>query len=60
MKNLTVLELGTLLAQEFARDDWGLVDPGDFYNPPRRDDSGEGAGLYEVLERVIKRLRVNA
>lgn len=57
-KHLTVEELGKILYEEFQQDDWGVIDPYYFKNPPKNaeeDPSGIG-GLHEVLERVVKRL----
>lgn len=54
-KKLTVTELGKMLREEFDRDGWGDVDPSYFDNPPKSGD-GDMGGLYEVLERVAKRI----
>jgi hypothetical protein len=57
-KPLTAERLGKLLHDEFERDTWGDISPFYFKNPPKLDAPGEEdhRGLYEVLDRVAKRL----
>ena len=52
-KEITARELGKLLFQELERDQWGDIDPW-WFKPDY--DVGESKDLYEVLERVVKRL----
>lgn len=58
VKNLDVMTLSKILFEEFDREDWGLVDPNAFDDPPKKEEASEEdyGGLYEVMERVIQRL----
>jgi len=53
---ITVKGLGKLLYEEFDRDNWGSIDPFAFKTLPKSNTDDEMHGIYEVLERVIKRL----
>jgi hypothetical protein len=57
-KPITVRGLGKLLYEEFERGHWGDIIPYYFQDPPLKngDNPDDMGGLYEVLERVIKRL----
>lgn len=57
---LTAERLGKILAEEFERDRWGDIDPFYFEYPAKKNDRAadiEGRGVYEVLERVVARLK---
>lgn len=56
---LTAEQLGKILGEEFARDNWGVMDPSDFAAIAEYADSDLGEEAREVrkvLERVVKRL----
>lgn len=55
-------QLAQILADEFARDSWGYIDPYLFKMVSKGidpdDDSAENAeALKEVLDRVVKRIK---
>lgn len=57
---LTVERLGKILAEEFERDQWGDIDPFYFEYPAKKNDHAaddDARGVYEVLERVVARLK---
>jgi len=58
MAIVTPEQLGKLLHEEFAKDNWGDIDPFYFNKPPKKDDGTEMDGLYEVLKRVCNRLNI--
>lgn len=54
---LTPEKLGKILYEEFDHDKWGTIDPFYFKSVPKVGDGTDMDGIFEVLERVVERLK---
>lgn len=55
---MSAIELAKILAEEFERDGWGLIDPDGFRAIADCDPlTHDGHALVSVLARIAKRIR---